>query len=318
VLAVELAAVCATIIYVATLLTANPNYAIPAAAQNTVPTTPVSTTPPYTEFGHTGLEVQYAGPDPRPGVVDYKFTSPDDGPGTQQLRVLKPNNPAPGVAHNFLLVLPVQAGVDNWTYGDGLDEIDSLNAQNTYNLTVIEPSFDFDPWYADNPTDPNVQYQTFMATQLQPWVKATLSTTGREQSWLIGFSKSGLGAQDLLFKYPNLFTLAASWDFPAGMDTVSQYPDSEACYGTQANFAANYQLNAAFLEAHRSPFQASNRIWIGSYSFFGGDLAAYDTLLTSLGIQHSTQSPTQMTHAWYSGWVPLALAALDRDSPAQP
>jgi hypothetical protein len=320
VLAVEFAALCALVLYVATLLA--PNYkSTPAAAENnpfTVPTAPVASTPPYRDFAHTGLETQYAGPDPQPGVVDYNFTSLDDGPGTQQLRVLQPSHPAPGVAHNFLFTLPVQPGVDNWTYGDGLDEIEALNAQNTYNLTVIEPSFDLDPWYADNPGHPDVGYETFMVTQLEPWVKATLSTTGHEQSWLIGFSKSGLGAQDLLFKYPDLFSLAASWDFPAGMDSVSQFADSVDCYGTEANFQANYRLTPVFLEAHGAPFRNRNRIWIGSYGIFGGDVAAYNVLLTSLGIQHSTENPTQMTHAWYSDWVPLALAALYTDSLAQP
>jgi hypothetical protein len=317
--AVGVAALCAAILAVAALLAPNSSYTVPAAAGGvTVPTTPVPTTAPYTEFGHTGLETQYAGPDPQPGVVDYNFTSPDDGPGSQQLRVLKPSHPAPGVAHNFLFTLPVEPGVDNWTYGDGLDEIETLSAQNTYNLTVIEPSFDLDPWYGNNPGDPDVAYEAFMASQLQPWAKATLSTTGHEQSWLIGFSKSGLGAQDLLLKYPDLFTLAASWDFPAFMDSVSQFPDSVYCYGTEANFQANYRLTPAFLEAHSAPFQNRNRIWIGSYGLFGGDVVAYDTLLTSLGIQHSAENPTPMTHAWYSGWVPLALAALYKDSLAQP
>ena len=52
-----------------------------------------------------------------------------------------------------------------------------------------------------------------------PWIKQNLATTGHEQTWLIGFSKSGLGAQDLILKHPDLFTLAASWDFPADMAT---------------------------------------------------------------------------------------------------
>jgi hypothetical protein len=250
--------------------------------------------------------------------VDYNFTSPDDGPGIQEIRVLKPTNPAPGLAHNFLFTLPVAPGVHNVNDGDGLDTIDSLGAQNAYNLTVIEPSFDLDPWYANNPGNPSIQYETFMTTQLEPWVRANLSTTGHEQTWLIGFSKSGLGAQDLLLKYPSLFTLAASWDFPARMTALIQYPDSAACYGSDANFAANYQLSLTFLEVHREPFLNSRRIWIGSYGMYSGDVAAYDTLLTSLGIQHSTENPTQMAHAWDSGWVPLALAALYKESRAQP
>ena len=41
-----------------------------------------------------------------------------------------------------------------------------------------------------------------MTSELEPWVKANLATTGTEQIWLLGFSKSGLGAEDLLLKHP--------------------------------------------------------------------------------------------------------------------
>ena len=46
-----------------------------------------------------------------------------------------------------------------------------LDAQDQYNLTIIEPSFSIDPWYADNPNDANLQYETFMTNELVPWVK---------------------------------------------------------------------------------------------------------------------------------------------------
>ena len=104
--------------------------------------------------------------------------------------------------------------------------LEAANAQNQYNLTIIEPSFAIEPWYADNPNDPNLQYETFMTSELVPWVKANLATTGTEQNWLIGFSKSGIGAQDLLLKHPDLFTLAASWDFPADMSSYDQFGKS--------------------------------------------------------------------------------------------
>ena len=149
--------------------------------------------------------------------------------------------PLPGVAHNFLIVLPVEPGLGT-TYGDGLGTLQALDAQDKYNLTIIEPSFEIDPWYANNPTYPNFQYETFMTQELVPWIKQNLATTGQEQTWLIGFSKSGLGAQDLILKHPDLFTLAASWDFPADMSSYDQYSDSAAAYGTDANFQANYRL----------------------------------------------------------------------------
>ena len=157
------------------------------------------------------LQVEYEGA--ASGIQTYDFVSPEDGYGTQTLRVLQPTHPATGVAHNFLFVLPVEAGLGN-SYGDGLGTLQAMDAEDEYNLTIVEPTFEYEPWYANNPNDPNLQYESFMATELVPWVDQNLATTDAEQNWLIGFSKSGIGGQDLLLKYPNLFAVAASWDFP--------------------------------------------------------------------------------------------------------
>jgi len=263
-----------------------------------------------------GMQVQSESTSPN-GIAYYTFASPDDGGGTHILRVLTPTDPTPGVPHNFLYVLPVEPE-QGTQYGDGLETLLNLNAQNQYNLTIIEPSFAIDPWYANNPDDPSVQYETFMTRDLVPWVEQNLGAgtpAGGGQNWLIGFSKSGLGAQDLLFKYPELFSLAASWDFPADMATYDAFGSSSAdVYGTDANFQASYRLTASFLEAHRTPFLSSNRIWIGGYDVFGTDMTDYDALLSSEGIPHSTQTPVQMDHGWDSGWMQTALSALSRDS----
>jgi len=261
------------------------------------------------------MQVQYVDTD-SDGVATYDVTSADDGNSTQVLRVLRPTNPASGVPHEFLYVLPVEP--DNGTfYGDGLETLASLDAQDKYNLTIIEPSFATDPWYADNSDDPTVQYETFMTDDLVPWVTKNLAVTGHEQNWLIGFSKSGFGAQDLLLRHPDVFTVAASWDFPADMATEDDFGSSSAnAYGSDSNFQANYRLTASFLDAHKAPFLNQNRIWIGGYDNFQTDVADYDSLLTSAGIQHTTETPTPMAHRWDSGWVQGALAALSQDSAA--
>ena len=86
------------------------------------------------------------------------------------LRVLQPTHPAAGVAHNFLYVLPVEAGLGT-SFGDGMQTMQALDVEDEYNLTIIEPSFAIEPWYANDPNDANLQYETFMTTELQPWVK---------------------------------------------------------------------------------------------------------------------------------------------------
>jgi hypothetical protein len=259
-----------------------------------------------------GFQVRYRGTDAL-GIRSYNVISDADGYGPQLLRVLPPAHPAPGVAHNFLIVLRVSPGQGS-RFGDGLQTVRALGAQDRYNLTVIEPTFTFDPWYADNPGFPHARYETFMTRDLVPWIKHNLATTGHEQTWLIGFSKSGLGAQDLILKHPGLFTLAASWDFMAGMASYNQYGSSANAYGNDANFQADYRLSAAFLKARRAPFMNANRIWIGGYAVFRKDIADYSALLASVGIAHTTGKPLRMSHRWNSGWVPIALAALYQDS----
>jgi hypothetical protein len=250
------------------------------------------------------------------GVGFYDATSPNIG-GTHALRVLAPTDmPTAEVPHHFLWVLPVEAGLPR-IYGDGLETLRSLDVHNAYNLTILEPSFGIEPWYADNPDDVGARHETFLTTELLPWATENLARTGNEQSWLIGFSKSGLGAITLILKHPDLFTLAAAWDFPANLSSHDGFGASSArSYGTNANFLASYRLTRAFLEAHRAPFLLQNRLWIGGYDVFGADMSDFGALLTSTEIRHMTGTWQQMPHRWDGGWMPEALAALGEASAA--
>jgi hypothetical protein len=148
-----------------------------------------------------------------------------------------------------------------------------------------------------------------------PWAEKNLATTGHEQNWLIGFSKSGLGGQDLILKHPDIFALAASWDFPADMSSYDAFgADSASSYGTKANFQANYRLAPAFVKAHQGPFLKESRIWIGGSAEFPGDMSNYAKLLTKEGIAFTREAPRPRSHSWDSGWVSIALAALRQDS----
>ena len=265
--------------------------------------------------GSAGFEVHYLSTDSS-GINYYDIISANNGYGPQVLRVLQPTHPVAGVAHNFLYALPVEPGLGT-TYGDAMSTLAGLDAQDQYNVTLIEPSFNIDPWYANNPNDPQLQYETFMTMELQPWVVANLKTSGTEQNWLIGFSKSGYGGQDLILKHPTLFTLAASWDFPADMTYDTFGADPAANYGTDANFESNYHLTQPFVDTYMTPFLTDNRIWIGGYYLYMQDITDYDALLTSLGIAHTLNQTQATAHSWDGGWVPSALVALYQDSMSQ-
>jgi hypothetical protein len=197
--------------------------------------------------------------------------------------------------------------------------LQALDAEDQYNLTIVEPTFADQPWYDDNPNDPNLRYESFMVNELVPWVDSALATTGAEQNWLIGFSKSGYGGQDLILRNPGVFSVAASWDFPADMSSYDYYGSSPAtAYGTEANFANNYQLSSAFVAAHSTPFMTKDRIWLGGYGLYPQDMADYESLLTSQGVVYTAGPMQLVAHSWDSGWVPAAVAALYQDSLSLP
>ena len=216
-------------------------------------------TPPEPQF-------TFLGTDFLDGSQIYSVTWNALGNQPFQVRVLNPTDPSTEYAHSFLYALPVEAGVNQTTYGAPLVTLEQINAQNTYNATIIEPIFPIDPWYSNSSTDPTVNYDTFMSTILPEWVDSNFATTGTEQNLMVGFSKSGYGALDLLFKHPDVFTAAAAWDFPGDMTSSADYGPAEAQnYGTNANFLNNYQLNGTFLDALKTPFTRGR-----SYRYFRG------------------------------------------------
>ena len=112
-------------------------------------------------------------------------------------------------------------------------------------------------------TDATIDFETFTATLLPAWVDSNFATSGTEKNLLIGFSKSGYGGLDLLFKHPSVFDAVAAWDFPADMAAYDNYGSSSSGnYGTDANFQNNYRMTATFIDTWKAPFTAENRIWI--------------------------------------------------------
>ena len=252
------------------------------------------------------------------GVITWQVTSPINLDDSESIRVLRPTAPNNGYAHGFLFTLPVAGGTDDTSYGNGLDTIREQGLHNIYNLTVIEASTGGN-WLADNPTDTNLIQESYIV-QVTAWAKSTYGT-GNEKNYLIGFSRSGIGGQGLFFHHPDIFQGVASWDFPAMMTTYDGTDvdgttggDPAGSYGTQDNFASNYELSPANLTRwfEGQDFGTVNRIWIGGYFAFQDDVNDYDPVLTTAGILHTFSLIQTSEHNWAPspGWVTPTLAAL--------
>ena len=267
------------------------------------------TTPVFAQNGHVPMTVGTPTVDAN-GVKYYPVTSVYQGSQQQIIRVLQPTNPPSGKAPKLLYVLPVDSGVDTLssTYSDGFEQLRLLGVPNTYNMTLVAPSFGYTPWYSDNIPD-GKQMESFVVDDLVPFGD-TLINSSVPQRYLIGFSKSGNGALDLILRHPGVFNGAAIWDAPTQLSDISTYSDMIANFGTQANFTS-YEI-PALVSNNASAFRKQTRLWIsGDQAAFTAQMVSLHNELTAASIPHIWVQGGTRAHSWSSGWLPGAVAGLD-------
>lgn len=234
------------------------------------------------------------------------------------LRILLPDELQATENPRLLYVLPVNPDVSA-RWGDGLDTVMQLDLHNRYGMIAVAPSFSDWPWYADHSDDLKIRQETYFVEEVVPFVDG-LYPQASQTRLLLGFSKSGNGAYQLLLRHPELFHAAAIWDAPVMMGKAdkSSMPD---IYGTEENFEHYYIPR--LLEEHAAQLRPSARLGLFGYGFFSGEneypevgehVASAHQLMKRLGIPHIYDNSTWREHHWDSGWVADAVAALDEMS----
>ena len=245
------------------------------------------------------------------GIAYYPVRSAYQGYRQQIVRVLRPTHPRPGLEPSTVYVLPVDPGVDTLSskWSDGIEQLRLLDAPNRFNMTLIAPSFAYVPWYSDHQRDPRRRMESFIVRDLVPFADK-LSPSGQlRHRYIIGFSKSGYGALTLILRHPDIFEAAAAWDFPAGMDNFSTFPDLSMNVADQANF--NLYRISPLVAAHIPEFQNKDRLWIsGDQGIFTPDMFKLHNQLTALSIPHTWVPGGYRHHDWSSGWLEGAVEYL--------
>lgn len=252
------------------------------------------------------------------GVITWSLTSPINTNSAQTIRVLVPPAPSSGYDPTIWIVVPVNSGTDDTTFGNALDTIRTLGLHNQYNATIIEPSTGGD-WMADNPSDSTLLQETYLQ-QIVAWAKATYGSVNIKV-FICGFSRSGLAVMSLFMNRPDLYAGVAAWDSPVMMSasdgtdangTVGGNPASS--YGTNDNYQANYRLSPANLVIRLSGTNLGSvkRVWIGGHNFFLDDVSQFDPVLTTAGILHTYDDVAASAHNWSPTpqWLPTAFSAL--------
>ena len=246
------------------------------------------------------------------GVTSWDATSVYNGPGTSTLRIKAPDSPDTSKPHRFLHVLPVKPDL-SVEFGDGLEELRVLGAQDTSHCTLVAITTPTEPWLGDNPSNPDHRYESYLVLDVIPWLEANHAVTGTEEHWLLSFSKGGYSALHLFFRNRAIFSQAAAWDTPYHIPwTIGPGWEMDEAYGSEANWTAAYKLDALLSTWATGSILTYAQLWIsGDNAVYTADVNDMTADMLSFGIRHWWNTGSTRAHAWTSGWLPNALAALE-------
>ncbi len=250
----------------------------------------------------------------RPGTLCYSVTSPQQV-GRTKIEVLVPDVIEPGRRYPVAYLLPVNVGTDG-RWGSGIEEAWRGDLQNRHGVILVAPSFAAIPWYGDHPERPEVRQASFVTDVVVPFVDrefATIATPGGRS--VVGFSKSGLGALSLFLRHPDQFGSVAVFD-PAPAPSTANFHrwGVDQSHGTRADFDRVDPLPLLARQRGGSRRRARRIVILSGGPGRRTGAASYRERLADLGIPFVSILDSGMAHTWTSGWLPLALAALDPKS----
>lgn len=223
------------------------------------------------------------------------------------IRVLPPVSPVTGRAHAFLWMLPVEPD-QGTTYGDSIAYAQTLGLNDTYNLTCIQPGYPVDPWYINSDTDPTSQGDAYLMA-LFDWAEGVF---GIGKHYLIGFSKSGFGGQEIFWHHQNRVEKVASWDAAMDYQTLAQYDGADSL-GSQTNLTNNelYDPNLGTWKALGNTGSVK-RIFLSAGINYVAATSDYHDRLTADGILSDYTFASTGAHNWVTSppWVPTAVSAM--------
>ena len=231
------------------------------------------------------------------------------------IRVLEPDRLEANTAPRVLFLLPACPELSHRS-GDGLDEVLKHDLHNRHGFIAVAPTFADWPWMTDLPDQQTFQQVLYFIEDVVGFVDRLYPGATR---LLMGYSKGGSAALQLLLRYPDMFRAAAAFDSPVMKEQPDQW-EMPYFWPTPEHFQA-FSI-PHLLRTRGQLLGTSPRIGLFGYGNFGKNapewtfdhLSAAHELLNDLGIEHVYDNDSHRAHRWDSGWLPEAVAALDRMS----
>ncbi|MFE4832228.1 hypothetical protein [Streptomyces sp. NPDC056672] len=213
----------------------------------------------------------------------------------------------------IVLALPVERG-DGRKYGHSLAEIGRLPAHLREGTVFAAPTFSQSPWLVNHATRADCQQEDHLVRVVVPTVLAILGGQARPPVHLLGFSKGGFAALNLLTRHPGLFAVASVWDASL-LNDRPPHPQLVDVVGSTARLD-DYDVRHN-LRRHGAALHGTRRIALGGIGTLEADWTAGRQLLEELGIPHDAYRNAPADHRWDTAWLAPALQhllALEADS----
>lgn len=235
--------------------------------------------------------------------------------GRQEIRVLLPENYDRNKNYRVLYVLPAERSFDR-SSGNGLVELQEMNAHNLYDLILVQMGFGKEPWFGDHISDPRTRQASYIKEFIVPFIESKYSTLeAREGRLLFGFSKGGWGAFSLIMRYPEYFGYAAAWDAPLLL--------SELHFGMRDVYGDAKQLNLyrpdLLISKQNVQFQNKTRLVLTGEQAWGSTIPApgggshtreAHGVLEKNSAKHVFDAGVWAPHRWHKAWMYPTLSAL--------
>jgi S-formylglutathione hydrolase FrmB len=247
-----------------------------------------------------------------PGTVTYTVTAPQQK-SANKVEVLTPDDMDATRAYAYVICLPVNTGTAP-KFGHPLTEAMKHDLANRFDVIFVVPAYDVEPWFGDHPTDPAPRQQAYVTDALIPAIESVLPVrTDAAGRFLVGFSKSGLGALGLMLRHPDQFARVATFDSYMGQPTGEQFRTwgFAATYGTRDNFDKFDPM--LLIDKAPDQFKGDDRRFVMLAGGPGYRLGVdnFVAKLKESNIAHTHIVLSNAGHHWQTGWLPVAVAALN-------
>ncbi|MEV6680635.1 hypothetical protein AB0N09_27795 [Streptomyces erythrochromogenes] len=234
----------------------------------------------------------------RPGAVRVRLESPYEQLGTHVTVVFPEQR-----VRRVVITLPVEKG-DGSKYGCGLDEIARLPAHLRNGTVFAAPTFTESPWVVNHALRADCQQEDHLVRVVVPTVLATLGAGAPPPVHLLGFSKGGFAALNLLSRHPDLFGVASVWDASLLADRPP-HPQLVEVAGSAARLE-EYDVRHN-IRRHADALRGARRIALGGVGTLGADWTAGRRLLQRLDVPHDAYRDALAEHRWDGAWIGPAI-----------